>query len=273
MTDDRQLKTEGCGAATGQTPGIETVGAELRTAARRGKIARLPEALRRELNERLREGEEGEPLLAWLNGLPEVQAILNDHFDGKAISKQNLSEWRMGGYQEWLRHRESREWLAGLIREARDLDETAGGATASDYAAVVLTAFAARTADDWLAAAGTVDERWERLERVLPLLGTLRREDHRGARVRIVREQWDNAKRQQQEKDERQRAWREQTESLFDLTSQQMASARNLEAEEDLGEGEPAEDSGHKTQNPGLKTEIGPVVQSPPKLKTQNSEL
>jgi hypothetical protein len=69
--------------------------------SRNGKIARLPGTIRDELNQRLENGEEAPPLLAWLNGLPEVQRSLKDHFDGAPVSKQNLSEWRQGGFREW----------------------------------------------------------------------------------------------------------------------------------------------------------------------------
>jgi hypothetical protein len=38
---------------------------------RNGKIARLPDPVRQELNARLEKGEEGAPLLRWLNARPE----------------------------------------------------------------------------------------------------------------------------------------------------------------------------------------------------------
>jgi hypothetical protein len=34
--------------------------------------------------------------------LPEVQAILSQHFDGRPIKPQNLYEWKQGGYAVWL---------------------------------------------------------------------------------------------------------------------------------------------------------------------------
>jgi hypothetical protein len=61
--------------------------------ARTGKIARLPAKVRKELNERLRDGEMGTELLAWLNGLPEVQAVLAAHFEGRASNEPNLADW------------------------------------------------------------------------------------------------------------------------------------------------------------------------------------
>ena len=55
--------------------------------------------------------------MAWLNGLPAVRAVLAGQFDGRAITKQNLSEWRKGGFSAWnIRqefHTGVREFSAG----------------------------------------------------------------------------------------------------------------------------------------------------------------
>ncbi len=67
-----------------------------------GKIANLPREIREELNTRLYDGESGNDLVAWLNGKPEVMAVLNEHFEGRQVSEQNLSEWKKHGYQQWL---------------------------------------------------------------------------------------------------------------------------------------------------------------------------
>lgn len=69
---------------------------------RNGKIAKLPAHIREELNSRIQNGETGTHLVDWLNGLPEVQAVLAEHFEGKKIIPQNMYEWRIGGYAEWL---------------------------------------------------------------------------------------------------------------------------------------------------------------------------
>ena len=81
--------------------------------SRHGKIARLPRGLREELSRRLHAGQEGEPLLAWLNPLPELQTLLKEEFAGVPISKQNLSEWRKGGFVEW-------EFKGDCLWEARE---------------------------------------------------------------------------------------------------------------------------------------------------------
>ena len=73
-----------------------------RSAARRGKIARLPAAIREELNFRLDDGQEAEEILTWLNSLPEVREATTKYYAGVPVSPQNVSAWRNGGFQEWL---------------------------------------------------------------------------------------------------------------------------------------------------------------------------
>jgi hypothetical protein len=86
--------------------GTERGGGWLRSAARNGKIARLPREVRERLNRRLEDGEQGKKLVVWLNEMPEVQAVLATEFRGKAINGQNLTEWRQGGYRDWLAQQE-----------------------------------------------------------------------------------------------------------------------------------------------------------------------
>jgi hypothetical protein len=87
---------------------------------RNGKIAKLPKPIREELNQRLEAGETGHSLVDWLNGLPEVRAVLEAHFPGTEIREQNLSEWRKGGYEDWLRHQEAMELAERLYEEAEE---------------------------------------------------------------------------------------------------------------------------------------------------------
>jgi hypothetical protein len=82
------------------------------------KIARLPHDIREQLNRRLQDNEPGDKLLEWLNGQQAVQKVLRDGFAGAAITKQNLSEWRTGGFASWVLGQE-------LVYEAQDTDEGA----------------------------------------------------------------------------------------------------------------------------------------------------
>ena len=68
------------------------------------------------MNRRLDEGEPGKKLVAWLNSLPEVQAIVTAEFGGKPIREQNLSEWKQGGYRDWVAQQEAVE-IAGRLGE------------------------------------------------------------------------------------------------------------------------------------------------------------
>lgn len=94
--------------------------------ARVGKIARLPAAIREELNRHLDNGALGRELVPWLNALPEVQRVLAARFAGRLITEDNLSEWRRGGFQDWRREEERRIRLRELADppdpDARELD-------------------------------------------------------------------------------------------------------------------------------------------------------
>ena len=71
-----------------------------------GKIPRLPQTLRDELNRRLADNESSATLLPWLNALPAVRAVLAAEFDSRPISKQNLCKWRAHGFAAWQLRRE-----------------------------------------------------------------------------------------------------------------------------------------------------------------------
>ena len=69
-----------------------------------GQIARLPLAIRQQLNLRHQNGELAQDLLSWLNRLSEVQAILAAaHFAAKPIDESNLTFWKQGGYLDKAR--------------------------------------------------------------------------------------------------------------------------------------------------------------------------
>ena len=76
---------------------------------RTGKIARLPQDVRDELNQRLENGEPGAELLAWLNSLPDTKRMLAARFGGHEINHPNLTAWRSGGFRDWRAGRELRE--------------------------------------------------------------------------------------------------------------------------------------------------------------------
>ena len=170
---------------------------EAQTSARRraggrgrtGKIARLPYALRQQLNRRMRDGEPGAKLLEWLNGLPEVQSFLVAQFKGYAIQKQNLSQWRRGGYQDFLKEEVTRGELRTFLEEIKGLQEEAKDGL-TDQLALYLVVQAALDMKRLKSAPpdDTTAEQWRELRaRVVEL----RRGDLAAERNRIQREKLD----------------------------------------------------------------------------------
>lgn len=104
--------------------------------ARKGKIARLPLSVRLELNRRMRDGATGAQLCGWLESLPAVEAVMVEQFHGEPVKPQNLSEWRAGGYREWLREEERVEQIRALSEMSYRLAQAAGGNMSEGAAAV-----------------------------------------------------------------------------------------------------------------------------------------
>jgi len=110
--------------------------------SRRGKIARLPQAVREELNRRLQDGEKGEALLAWLNGHPEVKPVLQEHFGGHLMTPNNLSEWRRGGFQDWREEHNTVARTQELAADAKGFEEATKGRLMDSLTTVVATRYA-----------------------------------------------------------------------------------------------------------------------------------
>lgn len=155
---------------------------------RTGKIARLPSEIREALNRRLQDNEPGGQLLSWLNALPAVQTVLARDFDGSPITKQNLYEWRIGGFAAWQARRETLEQARDLMGEAAELAAATEGKL-TDHLATVLAARYASALAGWN---GEVTEELRRKLRALRGLCQdiveLRRGDHSGARLKMEQE-------------------------------------------------------------------------------------
>ena len=92
-----------------------------------GKIAQLPKQIRHELNHRLENGKQSPELLKWLNALPETIELLAEKFDSQPITRSNLSDWRLGGYQDWLRLQAREERIQRLTESGDSLKQLEGG--------------------------------------------------------------------------------------------------------------------------------------------------
>ncbi len=153
--------------------------------ARTGKIARLPQEIRRQLNRRLDDGECGKGLVEWLNSLPEVQSVMAAEFEGRVITEQNLSEWKQRGYREWVVQQETLEQVKRMALDADELGQ-ATGELLTDKLAVCLAGRYAMAVAEW---DGNPESGIGSKLRVLRALAQdvveLRRGDHSAARLKI----------------------------------------------------------------------------------------
>ena len=153
---------------------------------RTGKIARLPRTLRDQLNQRLHDGEKGRALIAWLNALPEVQSILTAEFDGSPINGQNLTEWKRGGYRDWVAHQEALCIAERLGEDAAQL-QAQGNPPFTETLAIWLAARYSVAARQLSQCQG--QEGWRLLREFCADVVRLRRGDHSAQRLRLEREQ------------------------------------------------------------------------------------
>jgi hypothetical protein len=162
-----------------------------------GKIGRLPKAVQEQLNRRLDNGEKGRGLAAWLNSLPEVQAVVAGEFEGKPIREQNLSEWRKHGYKKWLWRQETLEMAQEMAAETGEF-QMAGAPPLTDQMAGWVTAH-------YLMAIRKLVEKNKGGEPDLKVLRefchdvvALRRGDHSAARLKIEQERLERLQRMRQ---------------------------------------------------------------------------
>jgi hypothetical protein len=157
---------------------------------RSGKIARLPEAIREQVNKRLANHESSTSLLAWLNALPEVQAVLTREFGGETISRNNLHNWRQNGHQEWLRVQQAGELMERLGTPGNEMAAMDAGAVLG----TMTTFAAARYVVEMkkLDGRGDADGRaWDRMRAFCQDVVALRRTEHLAQRLEFDREKYE----------------------------------------------------------------------------------
>lgn len=172
---------------------------------RTGKIARLPLAVREQLNLRLLENETAAKILPWLNGLPETLAVLAEMPDpnapGKmvhAIDDRNLSDWRLGGFADWRRRRDhlvaTRELAAWSVKMA----SAAGGDLAEGAAAMLAGQLTEMM--ETLCASGEEGadpaERGKAIDAAARAIASVRAGDHARQKLALERERQEQDKRE-----------------------------------------------------------------------------
>lgn len=193
--------------------------------ARIGKIARLPKAVREQLNQRLADGEPGETLLRWLHSQPEVLVVLVRDFEGRPILKQNLSEWRQGGFREWEAKQERLAHLRLLTEEADDV-EAASPRLPDRMAALLAGRFASLIAATMQVKDWSKPRHRAQLMELNEAVATLRRFDQGTARLKLECEQLEIKKAELQLAQEAQTKrthaqWREWTQAFMQALREQ----------------------------------------------------
>ena len=129
------------------------------------KIARLPFTLREQLNHRLQNGEAGQPLLDWLNQKPAVKKILAKLFNNQPINKQNLSDWRHGGYRDWVRHQSRQQTIQRLAEQGGQFHKPEGNLDLYDSFSQIVIAEMAEELEQ-LSEITDRNDRWKRLREI-----------------------------------------------------------------------------------------------------------
>jgi hypothetical protein len=153
---------------------------------RNGKIARLPLEIREQLNSRLADGEPANQLVEWLNSNPAVMKVIQQQFDGRPITEQNMSEWHSGGYEEWL-------LLRSFFDEARVLSENAGEVAdtgiKSEHLYMVLLAHHAHLVQNFgIMPDLEMSKKAETLKKLTASIMNMRRSEQNAARLQLQRE-------------------------------------------------------------------------------------
>jgi hypothetical protein len=165
--------------------------------ARNGKIARLPRAVRSVLNSRLENGQDGKHILIWLNNLPAVRGVLQETFHGNPITEQNLSDWRLGGFEEWRVCQDLLTQGAELAAHRQDLEDAAPGQSPADLLAAAVTfRYSAILAGQGSALDEQALAQLNALSRICQAVVQLRRSDQHAARQKIQTERWELEKEQ-----------------------------------------------------------------------------
>ena len=158
--------------------------------SRVGKIARLPQYLREQLNRRIEDGEPGRVLVKWLNSCDEAQETLAEHFDGRSITEQNLSEWKQGGFKDWQHHQETRALAREILAEAEELEEEVGEIPLTDRLSEMVALTLARLLREAVNGEKGPAQRMAILE-IARELARLRKQDHQMQRLSREQEIWE----------------------------------------------------------------------------------
>ena len=162
---------------------------------RTGKIARLPRDIREQINRQLHNGELGTNLVDWLNALTKVQAVLKAEFEGRPISEQNLSEWKAGGYRDWMTQQEALDMIHRLSADTAELKEAASELLTDKLAVWLAARYVVVAKSITVTEDGDANE-WRRLREFCSDLVALRKGDHSQERLKLEHERLQQLERE-----------------------------------------------------------------------------
>jgi hypothetical protein len=168
--------------------------------SRIGKIARLPHDIREQLNRRLQEGQSGPEILSWVNELPQCRQMLAQKFGGRPIDDGNLSEWRHGGYEEWLWHEDRRDHLGSVFEHTAKLDAVGDGSQVAERLGAIVAAELVK-AINMLEGISDMNDRWFRLREISRELTRFRRENCNNQRLRLAEQRLENETERQRNRE------------------------------------------------------------------------
>jgi hypothetical protein len=189
--------------------------------SRIGKIARLSEPIREQINHRLQDGENGRKIIPWLNAIDEVKTVLAQEFEGNEITDSNLSHWKLGGYRDWEGQQITLNEARRVISEGGELAKTGDGALADKLAVWLVGRYVVVTRQ--LLKNGNSPKAWKLLRELCHDLVSLRRGDHGAEWLRIDREKLELQRR---------REAREETAAKSEATAETKPAAPVLSDEE-----------------------------------------
>jgi len=129
--------------------------------------------------------------------LPQVKTVLAEHFAGRPINEQNLSDWRQGGFEEWLAHQDLLAQAAELAANRQELEAIAPGQSAAELLTQAITfRFGAILASQGPELDAKSLNQIRALTRLCQSVVKVRRCEQDAARLKIETQRWEQASAQ-----------------------------------------------------------------------------
>ena len=157
---------------------------------RKGKIARLPQTIREQINLRLQDGVGGKQIAEWLNTLPEVTGLMAAEFDGQPINQINLCHWKLGGYRDWHAQQEALQAVSRFGADAPEISNSTGGQLADQLVVCLMARIAVALQKQGADGEDPVAQ-LQRLRLLFADFVALRKADHNAQWLRLEREKLD----------------------------------------------------------------------------------